>query len=290
MKNICILCGSQNYQLLYKEKRLSKTKISPKEAICTGELGARGRHSKIWKCEQCNFIFQKPSFTNKELFKAYEEGEDNRYFEQFDQRKKLFQKSLKKIADFKKNKGRLLDIGCGPGLFVWLAKKSGWRTDGLEPSLWAKKEAKRRFKLNINQGLLEDFKDKQNFYDVITMWDVLEHFKDPLKSLKKTKKMLRKDGFLVLTTININSWFSKLLGKHWTWLIRVHLWYFTPQTLRNILRKTGFEIKYIGGQTRWFSFPYLLNRFTGMNFSFLPNISLPAPTGDILFVIAQKKS
>lgn len=286
----CILCGSNKRALLYKEKRLSKTKITPKEALCTGEIGARGRHAKIWKCTNCDFIFQEPSFSERELNEAYKEGEDKRYFEQHKQREKLFQRALERLQKYKTPPGKLLDIGSGAGLFVSVAKKSGWDAEGLDPSAWALCEAKKRFGVKVNVGNFENFRVKSASFDAITMFDVLEHYVDPIPVLKKARKLLKDDGTLALTTININSWFSRLLGSHWPWLIRVHLWYFTSITLTRMLERVGYEVEWMGGQTRWFSTPYLLSRLTGWNFSWMPNIILPAPTGDIIFVIARKTS
>lgn len=286
---LCILCGSGKREIFYKEKRLPKAIITPKEAVCTGEIGARGKHAKVWRCLKCGLIFQEPSFSQRELDEAYTKGADERYFEQFEQRKNLFKKCLVRIEKYKNPRGKLLDVGSGAGLFVHLAKESAWDALGLDPSVWASRVAKERFGVKVQQGIFENFKARPKSFDVITMWDVLEHFTDPLEALEKANKLLKDDGILALATININSWFSRLLSSHWTWLIRIHLWYFTPKTLRRMLKKTGFEVEWEGRQVRRFSFPYLLGRLIGKNFSWLPNLILPAPTGDIIFVVARKK-
>ena len=289
-KRFCLLCGGKRREILYQEKRLLKEKITPKEVLCTGERGTPGRHAKIWQCLSCGLIFQDPSFSEDELEKAYlNGGEDERYFGEFKQRKNLFRRSLDQIEKYKKVRGKLLDVGSGAGLFVWVAKESGWEASGLEPSSWAVNKAKRHFGVKVERGLFENFKAEPESFEMITMWDVLEHFINPLEALLKARELLRKDGLLALTTINIESWFSRLLGVHWPWLIRVHLWYFTPETLTRLLEKAGLKVVWMGGQVRFFSLPYLLNRFTGRNFSWLPKIVLPAPTGDIIFVIAKKK-
>lgn len=285
----CILCQGTSKDILYKEKRLFSKNITPQEVLCTGEMGARGKHSTIWQCKRCGLIFQEQSFSQKQLGEAYSQAEDESYFEQFEQRKNLFKQSLARINSFAAPPGRLLDVGSGAGLFVSLAKNSGWQAEGIDPSIWASREAKKRFGVKVQRGTFENFKNKPASFDVITMWDVLEHYVDPLEALQKANRLLKKDGILALTTININSWFSGLFGPHWPWLIRIHLWYFTHKTLVKMLVKAGFRVEWIGGQTRWFSLPYLLSRFTGRNFSWLPKITLPAPTGDIFFVIARKK-
>lgn len=275
-------------EVLYQEKRLPKRKITREETLCTGEIKSRGKHAKIWICRNGGLIFQEPSFSKNELVEAYSDSKDERYFEQFEQRKNLFVRSLARIEKYKNSPGRLLDVGSGPGLFVWVAKQAGWEASGLDPSRWAVKEAKKRFGVKVRQGAFEDFKARPESFEVITMWNVLEHFIDPVKALLRARQFLKKDGILALTTININSWFAKLLGRYWPWLIRVHLWYFTPETLKRMLEKTGYRVEWLGGQTRWFSLPYLVSRLTSKSFSWLPEVTLPAPTGDIIFVIARK--
>ncbi len=291
-KNVfkCILCGKTERKIFYNEKRLPKKTISSKEALCTGEIGARGKHGKIWICKNCGLISQDLSFSEKELEKAYSEGSDKKYFEQLKQREHLFTRSIQRIEKFINPPGRLLDVGANAGIFLNIARKSGWTVEGIDPSVWSRKEAKRRFGIKVKNIIFENFKEKPGSFDLITMWDVLEHYVDPLAQLKKARVLLKKNGILALTTININSWFSKLLGSHWTWLIRIHLWYFTHRTLTEMIKKANFEIEWAGNQTRYFSLPYLLARFTGKNFSWLPKISLPAPTGDIIFLIARKKT
>ncbi|OGM30578.1 hypothetical protein A2630_02295 [Candidatus Woesebacteria bacterium RIFCSPHIGHO2_01_FULL_44_10] len=287
---LCIICGNQKKSIFYKEKRMPRNKISPGEAVCTGEIGARGRHGKIWKCDNCGFIYQEPTFSESELNIAYKGGTDEIYFEQFKEREYLFEKCLDRIHKFIKPPGKMLDIGCNAGIFLNVARRLGWKTWGIEPSSWAARVARERFELKVKTGVFETARYKPNSYDVITSWDVLEHFVDPVGVLDKMHKLLKKDGVLVLSTINIKSWFSRLLGPHWPWLIRIHLWYFTPKTFKRMVENSGFKVLWMGQQIRWFSFPYLLTRFTGKNFSWMPAISLPAPTGDIIYLVARKKA
>lgn len=284
----CQLCNGKNKHLLYSEKRLPPKTITSKEVLCTGELGARGRHGKIWMCNKCKLIYQDLSFSKIELEKAYAKGTDQKYFEQLRERTRLFRNSVELIERYRKLPGKLLDIGANAGIFLNTAKESGWQVEGLEPSKWACKEAKKRFGIKINSGYFEKNKYRSNSFDVITMWDVLEHYLNPLEQLVRARKLLKKNGILALSTINIDSWFSKLLRSHWTWMIRVHLWYFTSKTLVRMVKKAGYKVEWIGTQTRWFSLPYLLSRFTGKSFPFLPNISIPAPTNDIIVIIARK--
>ncbi len=286
----CILCKNKKRSTLYKQKRLPKQKISPKEVLCTGEIGARGKHGIIWKCRKCGLISQELSFDKNELEKAYSEGTDAKYFEQFRQREKLFTHSIERIEKYTTPPGKLLDIGANAGIFLDVAQRRGWKVSGIDPSRWAGKEAKKRFNISIKNITFEKYTAKPNSFDVITMWDVLEHYVDPLAQLEKTKKLLKNRGVLALTTINIDSWFSKLLGRHWPWLIRVHIWYFNKKSLTKMVKKSGFEVLWVGNQNRWFLLPYLITRLTGHNFSWLPSISLPAPTNDIIFVVAQKKA
>lgn len=285
----CIVCEGKSRKVFYSEKG-EKGKISSRETLCTGEENQRNAYATIWQCRKCRIIFQEPSFSQKELDQAYRESKDELYLKQKKERGKVFQKSLESIEKYKSPPGRLLDVGCGVGLFISTACTKGWNVEGMEPSIWASKIARKTFRMKVHADQFESMRNKPNSFDVLTMWDVLEHFMNPVEALCRANTLLKNDGILALTTIDMNSWFSRLLGPRWPWLIRIHLWYFTPETLKRILEKTGFEIQSMSKQIRWFSLPYIVERLTGKKMPYLPNLTLPTPTGDILFVIAKKKT
>ncbi len=164
-----------------------------------------------------------------------------------------FREGLKLVESFKQT-GRLLDVGCGMGIFLSMAKEKGWDVFGVDISEYAINFAKEKFGLNCFVGQLKDVNLPDNYFDVITLWDVLEHFKSPLEELAEIKRILSNGGIILFDTPNVES-LMRLIA-HWTYKAtgglfkypvkklyhQFHLYYFSPGTLKMLLTKAGFEI------------------------------------------------
>ena len=141
------------------------------------------------------------------------------------------------------NCGReVLDVGCGLGQFVEVANKGGWKAEGLELSKGAVDFA-RRHGLAVRK--LDFFSEdiKPNSYDVLTLFEVLEHVPNPSEFIHRALEVVRPGGLVYLTTPNFASLDRFLLGRDWGIIHREHLTYFTPRTLRFMVERAGcFEI------------------------------------------------
>ena len=149
-----------------------------------------------------------------------------------------------------------MDIGCGFGDFLGLAQKRGWETFGIDISAKVLKVAREKYAgIRFWQGTIENIHLQDNYFDVVTMWDVIEHLSDPVTTLKAVQRCLVDDGLLVIKTPN-QDWlgrrYSLLLYKASLRTIRFHLkylWYlphfyfFRPKTITLLLQRTGFELE-----------------------------------------------
>jgi len=173
--------------------------------------------------------------------------------------------------------GRLLDVGCGTGLFLDLARKQGWRVCGVELSRALAERASRGADLEIWQGDFLAAPYPPGSFDVITMWDFLEHVLDPLAVLRRARNLLLPSGVLLVFTIDTSSLFNlagNLLyaatGRRLRRPLELlydarHNYYFSRQSLARVLDRAGFRVErwrrhraYLG---RWLSEPapwYLL--------------------------------
>jgi len=146
--------------------------------------------------------------------------------------------------------GKLLDIGCGTGSFLASMKRSGWGAYGVELSPVACEYAERNEGLNVFNGTVEDASFPNDFFDAVTMLQVLEHTQDPAGTLREVYRILKADGLLTIGVPNAASWESKLFGSRWgPWEIPRHLYHFSPTTITALLEKNGFsviDIKYDG--------------------------------------------
>ena len=139
------------------------------------------------------------------------------------------------------NRGKILDIGCGSGTGLYNLKKFGWDVYGLDISQKAVDFAKKKLGLkNIQQGFIEDKTYPEEYFDVIIMSHIIEHLADPKKTLIQVKKILKKDGTLIITTPDFSSPFRSIFGPFWFPLESPrHLYLFTPKTINTLLKKIG---------------------------------------------------
>ncbi|MDD5084865.1 MAG: methyltransferase domain-containing protein, partial [Candidatus Omnitrophica bacterium] len=150
-------------------------------------------------------------------------------------------KRLKEIEKRKRGGRKILEIGCATGYFLEVCRERGWDAYGVEPSRFASARARERG-LNVFCGELKDANLKRESFDVVTLWHVLEHLRDPLGTLVSVGNLLKKDGLLVLTVPDFGSGRSKKMKEKWPHLEpAMHLYHFTRSNLGDILKKAGFE-------------------------------------------------
>ena len=136
--------------------------------------------------------------------------------------------------------GRLLDVGCGNGVFLLRARDAGWQVEGLEPDP-AAAEAARRSGLVVENGTLDTFVPPKLF-DVVTASHVIEHVHDPRHFLKQIFALLRPGGQVWLATPNANSLGRWWYGPHWRGLEPPrHMTVLSPRALVLLLRQAGFS-------------------------------------------------
>jgi 2-polyprenyl-3-methyl-5-hydroxy-6-metoxy-1,4-benzoquinol methylase len=92
------------------------------------------------------------------------------------------------------------------------------------------------------------------------MWDVVEHLSDPLAELKRMHRILRPDGLLAISTMNVDALFPRLAGRRWPWYMQMHLVYFSRRTLHNMLTKAGYRVVEMTPHRRVVRLSYLVSR------------------------------
>lgn len=136
---------------------------------------------------------------------------------------------------------RLLEVGCGNGAFLKVAQSCGWDVVGLDTDAIAVEMANRSG-LCVHAGVLEETTFPQQHFDAITLTHVIEHLHDPQRSLEICYKMLRPGGVLTVATPNLHSTGHRVFGRNWVHLDPPrHLVLFTPQSLRDTLKRAGFQ-------------------------------------------------
>ncbi|MDD9967603.1 MAG: methyltransferase domain-containing protein [Myxococcales bacterium] len=199
-------------------------------------------HGRILSCLQCGLIYMEPRLTADELVRAYEEVEDQAYLEHAAARVQTFEFNLRQVEHHLAGGDRVLDVGSHCGVFLKVAEERGIDITGVEPSRWAVDAARQLTSQPIVHGTVADLPPQTRPFDVVTMWDVLEHLYDPEAELRRIGAVLKPGGTLMLSTLMIDNWFPRLMGRSWPWLMDMHLYYFTQGSLADMLGRAGFRI------------------------------------------------
>lgn len=284
----CWACGHHEFRL--KKKSDAATGLSSQNfAITNFDYGKTG---ELQQCLNCGFI---QCTDLDEVVKFYEDLQDPGYENTRNERKLQEQRLLRTFRKYK-SEGSLLDIGAGSGIMVEAALESGFRAEGVEPSVWLQQNAEKR-ELPVYQGVFPHPKTKGP-YDVITFVDVVEHVIKPGDLLSEIHKSLNNDGILVLVTPDVNSLAARLFRFKW-WHFRIaHIGYFNRKNLRLLLEHCGFEIISMSRPSWYFTLKYLGIRFLSffpkfLRFplpKFLDKIIVPVNLRDSILAICRKKT
>jgi 2-polyprenyl-3-methyl-5-hydroxy-6-metoxy-1,4-benzoquinol methylase len=226
-----------------------------------------GRHVK---CKDCHLVYMNPiekvSKTNE-----YYHNARNTHAPTIRDSYLRTAKSQVNLVKKHANGTNLLDIGCAQGFFLFSALQAGYKVKGIEISQDAAKYAKTEFGLDVAAKAFEELQFPGNHYDVVTLWQVLEHVPYPLDILREVRRILKPGGLLAVSTPNITGLPSKLLRTKWWDIKRLHINQFSTRTLVDILRNAEFKsvspasykgfislsilltmmLKYVNGYERW---------------------------------------
>jgi SAM-dependent methyltransferase len=207
------------------------------------------------RCGACGLLYENPRLTDAELKNFYSaesyfvndgsEGSPAGYVDYFSQCSPALLSEYFEILR-REAPGRpsvdLLDIGCGPGGLLAEASRHGWRARGLELSHWAAGVG-RTNGLEIIEGTLEEACFPDIAFDVISMFDVLEHLPHPRRYLQEIQRILRPGGVVVVETPNIDGFFARKVYQSSSDLVkpRAHICLYSPPTARRLFSGEGFE-------------------------------------------------
>ncbi len=169
--------------------------------------------------------------TRKTIFHTIQEIEYNRVLQKVSKEENGSQK-------------KLLDFGCGKGVFLSFAKEKRFYVKGVETSLPRAGFAEKYFHIQVNTDIYTSGQIFPDKFDVLTLFHVIEHLSDPQVLLNNlVKDNLEKAGILVIEAPNFNSWQSKWAESRWMQLdVPRHIIHFTPDSLRKLVESCGCRI------------------------------------------------
>ena len=284
------------------KKLISNQKNNQMKTTKTCDLCGQNHWTKychhLTRCSYCGLVRSKSEFFNftpsAHYGEKYFKGQDYLDYEVEGEAMTKNARSRLKTIKFYKKSGSLLDIGCAFGYFVHEAQCFGFEAEGWDVNHKTVKIAQINTGLPIYQG--NDFSKSTlpKKYDVITLFDVIEHLQNPDKYLSKIYQSLKNNGVVVIETGDIDSWLAKFQKCQWRLICpAIHLFYFSQKTLIQMLIKHHFKIIKVQRVGFWRSIgqilyrtkqPKLVQRFLSRIQSFPIRLN----TFDLLLVIAQK--
>jgi 2-polyprenyl-3-methyl-5-hydroxy-6-metoxy-1,4-benzoquinol methylase len=204
------------------------------------------------KCQQCGHVVADLLLSDQELFELYKKdyffGDE---YSDYVADKKIIQKNfklrLKTLKTFIKPTvhSKLLEIGCAYGFFLDIAQNRFNQVQGIDITADGIRYAREVLKLDVLQGdlLKHDFGAQK--FDVVCMWDTIEHLRQPEQYIEKISKSMESGALLAITTGDIGSLNARLRQEKWR-LIHppTHIHYFSKQSLANMLNNYGFDVVY----------------------------------------------
>jgi SAM-dependent methyltransferase len=207
---------------------------------------SRGFPFSYLKCQGCGLVFLSPRPDGQEALQFYPQdyyGENPRKFRSGLEALRLFfaWNRMRRVRKFFPSSGKALDIGCGEGTFLRLLQKEGWECHGSELTAESASRAS-RLGIPVSVGPIDGQRFPPHSFDLITLWQVLEHLPEPMKTLATATHLLKKGGILAISTPNIESLQAKVGKSRWFHLDPPrHLYLYSPRTLEQIMGSFGFR-------------------------------------------------
>jgi len=201
------------------------------------------------RCADCRLVFVNPQVREEVVQDEYRTAETNDLWldvltseRQLAMDRAKFAEFLDELEPARGTGGRLLDVGCSIGLFLDLARDRGWDGLGLELAPRALAYARETYGLEVLDILLEDAGFEPESFDAVGLLSVLEHANEPRRMLADCARVLRPGGAIAIVVPNVDSLACRVLHEQArTFDGRNHLIYFSPATLADMLRRSGFE-------------------------------------------------
>jgi SAM-dependent methyltransferase len=190
----------------------------------------------------------------------------------------------------------LFEIGCGTGVFLDEARKAGWTVAGAEVSRYAAERARARG-LDARAAGVEELVLPPDAFDVVAMWDVIEHLRDPAAALRTAAAAVRPGGCVAASTGDLGSTCARWSGARWhLFNLPEHLFFFTPASLSRLMSRAGASVERVTRELNWIPVSYALERLQkpllGRTRFRAPGwttrLVFPATLGDVIGVYARK--
>jgi 2-polyprenyl-3-methyl-5-hydroxy-6-metoxy-1,4-benzoquinol methylase len=235
----CAVCGADEFAVVVPSRRDPTREIDL--ATVFRSSGDEPLQDQMVRCTSCDLHYVRPRLRWELILEGYKGGTDENFVSQASFRERTFKRCLDKIESLAKPSGkRVLDVGAAGGSFLKVARERGYEPFGCEPSTWMCAFARENYGLQLHPGTLFDMDVRPGSIDLLTLFDVIEHTPDPKAVLRRAHELLAPGGVLAMSYPDYGSLAARGLGSRWPFLLTVHLYYFTPKTIADLVRRVGF--------------------------------------------------
>jgi 2-polyprenyl-3-methyl-5-hydroxy-6-metoxy-1,4-benzoquinol methylase len=228
------------------------------ENLVIDGLVKNNKKYSVYKCDPCQVWVTYPFPSHEELAGLYSTGNyrtktGKRFNPVLEYIIHLLTVRKRKRIERFRDHGRILDIGCGRGLFLHIMQEDGWDVAGQEFSAISASYATDIYGIDVRTGELKDCEYQSESFDVVNINHVLEHLENPDEVIAECYRILKKGGLLVTAVPNIDSLQGIFGQKHWFQLdLPYHLYHFSSKSLFDLLQKNSFNVEL----ARHFKFEY----------------------------------
>jgi SAM-dependent methyltransferase len=196
---------------------------------------------QLVQCRLCTLVYSDPQPRAEVLDRYLEEYDIGAHFAPLGPRKRvLFQRRLARIAQPRGDQNCLCDVGCAGGQFMTLASQLGWDCTGVELNPPAAARA-RSTGAKIFEGALETSEELPwGTFDLVTCWDCLEHTPEPHAFAERLVRLLKPEGTLMVSTLNLRSLAFRVFGTRWSMIQQDHFTYWGAESLTKLFASLGW--------------------------------------------------
>lgn len=255
----CAICGVEAAATELYPANFSLDDLTP--AVFSARRLPDRIHYRLVRCNVCGLVRSDPVVSPVVLAQLYSQS-TFAYSEEVDNLKRCYGKYLNGLEQYDVKKESLLEIGCGNGFFLEEALQQGYiGVRGVEPSSDAVERASPQIGPLIVCNIMQPGLFKSEQFDVICMFQVLDHIPDPRKLLDECFRLLRPGGLILCINHNIEALSARILGEHSPIIDVEHTYLFGPQTISRLFSIIGFDVVRIGSMRNIYSPHYLARLF-----------------------------
>ena len=263
----------------------------------------------LWKCKICDFVQVEKEPSSIDLENIYSDKYFNsaKYNHQNLAMIKENQRRLMLLREWVSKEAEILDVGCSTGDFIKHVKRE-YQMYGNDFSKFAIQKAIEKnpdLANKFKSGRIEETEWSDNLFDMICLWDVIEHIWDPFTLIKELFSRIKLGGCLAISTPAIDSLNARILGRYWPFMTPPeHLSFLSLQTFQKIaLSLDNCELAHYSRKGKWANLSFIAYKITRIAPRWFPSlillpffkwplklISLYVPSRDIAYVVLRKKS